>query len=554
MNATRTDDEDTAGDENTDADATADAAAGAETGAAVDDARTAAGRRGESASGESASGESASGESASGESASGESASGESASGESASGESASGESASGESASGESASGESRSGASASADAVAFESETGSARVVAHHETVTNHWEGVAAVTTFTGGVGIVFRSPALLLAAVIGVAFAAYAAVAEPLTVDLAVTRTLSDPDPDLGDEVEVTVHVQNHGSQLVPDLRLVDGVPDSLEVVDGTARVATVLRPGDMTSYTYTVAAKRGTHEFESISAYARGFSGAFETELELEATTTMIATPSLEPTADLPLRQQTSRYAGRVDTNTGGEGIEFHQTREYRTGDSMSRIDWNRHARTGELTTIEFREERAATVVCVLDLRASAYVRGPDDNFHAADHGIDAAGQIFATLLETGDRVGIAALSSRDVWLPPSLGNEHRVRAEELFATHPALSPERPTSYFSLAVGVRDLRQRLPADAQLVVFSPLADDTAAHAARLLHAHGHAVTVISPNPTGDETLGQRIARVERHARLTRLREAGVRVVDWDVTDSLATTLARAERRWSA
>lgn len=429
-----------------------------------------------------------------------------------------------------------------------------GGARVIRHHERATNHWEGVAAVTTLLGGAGIIFRSPALLLAAVVGIAFVAYAKVAEPIPVELAVERELSDDDPDLGDEVEVTVHVKNVGGSTIPDLRLVDGVPESLEVVDGSARAATFLRPADRTSFTYTVGAKRGTHDFRTLSAYVRGFTGVVETELDLSASTEVVATPSLEPTAEVPLRQQTSRYAGRVDTNSGGEGLEFYQTREYRRGDSLSRIDWNRHARTGELTTVEFREENAATVVCVLDLRQGAYVNAVDDNFHAADHGVDAAGQVFATLLETGDRVGIAALSARDVWLAPGLGNEHRIRAEELFATHPALSPERPADYFSLGVGLRNLRKRLPNDAQVIMFSPLADDEAAKAARLLHAHGHAVSVVSPDPTDGETLGHRVARVERLARISALREVGVRVVDWDVDDTLATTLARARRRWSA
>ncbi|MFC6951739.1 DUF58 domain-containing protein [Halorubellus litoreus] len=441
------------------------------------------------------------------------------------------------------------------SADAdVEFDGETVGARIIKHHETATNHWEGVAAVTTLLGGTGIIFRSPALLLAAVVGIAFVAYAKVAEPVRVELAVDRELSDADPDLGDEVDVTVHVKNTGESTLPDLRLVDGVPESLEVVDGTARAATFLRPGERTSFSYTVAAKRGTHEFRTLSVYARGFTGSIETELDLAAATEMVATPSLEATAEVPLRQQTSRYAGRVDTNTGGEGLEFYQTREYRRGDSLSRIDWKRHARTGELTTVEFREEKAATVVCVLDLRQGAYVHAEGDNFHAADHGIDAAGQVFATLLETGDRVGIGALSASGVWLAPGLGNEHRIRAEELFARHPALSPERPDDYFSLGIGLRNLRKRLPNDAQVIMFSPLADDEAAKAARLLHAHGHAVTIISPDPTDGATLGHRVARVERLARISALREVGVRAVDWNVDDTLATTLARARRRWSA
>jgi len=67
-------------------------------------------------------------------------------------------------------------------------------------------------------------------------------------------------------------------------------------------------------------------------------------------------------------DLPLRGLTTKYHGRVPTDVGGAGVEFHATREYRRGDPVKRIDWNRRARTGELATLELREERAPRPSC------------------------------------------------------------------------------------------------------------------------------------------------------------------------------------------
>jgi uncharacterized protein (DUF58 family) len=415
-----------------------------------------------------------------------------------------------------------------------------------------TGRWKGVSALALLAGAAGILFRQPELLLSAVVGVGYEAYARVGSAPGVSVVFEREFDVEDPDPGDEVTVTLSVTNRGDRL-PDLRIVDDVPDALPVVEGTPRLGTALQSGGTDEVSYTVRAKRGRHEFDSVKAIVRGFSGAVERELELATDDDLVCTPSATPTREVPLRELTSRYTGRVETSDGGEGVEFFATREYRPGDSLSRIDWNRHARTGELATLEFRQERAATVMLVLDLRSQAYLRETDEGLHGADRGVDAASQVFAALLESGDRVGVTAFSPGDVWLQPGTGNEHRARVRELFATHPGLSPEIPEERVSVTIGVRRLRRRLPGDAQVILFSPLCDDGIARGARLLDAHGHLVTIVSPDPTGEGTPGQELARAERTARMTDLRGKGVRVVDWSTDEPLATAIDRASRRWS-
>ncbi|WP_331714211.1 DUF58 domain-containing protein, partial [Halobacterium sp. CBA1126] len=244
-----------------------------------------------------------------------------------------------------------------------------------------TYRWRGVTALSLFAAAAGAAFSSPAALLLAVLGVAYAAYGALFAAPSPALTVERTVHADDPDPGDEVDVTLSVTNDGGFL-PDLRVVDGVPAGVEVVDGSPRLATALREGKTATLRYTVEAHRGEHDFESVHVRARDLSGARETEGTVPASSTVASVPALPELASFPLREQTVRRVGRVPTSQGGSGVEFHATREYRPGDPLSHVDWHRLARTGDLSTVEYREERAATVVAVVDGREAAHVADAD----------------------------------------------------------------------------------------------------------------------------------------------------------------------------
>jgi uncharacterized protein (DUF58 family) len=332
-------------------------------------------------------------------------------------------------------------------------------------------------------------------------------------------------------------------------------VDGVPPALEVVEGSPRLATALRPGKQVTFSYTVEAVRGRHAFEPMTVLARGYTGAIERELLVEpaSETSLTCTPALGQGPLLPLRAQTTQYTGRVATDTGGPGTEFHAVREYRPGDPLSRIDWRRTARTGEFATLEFRQERAATVVLVVDSRRDAYLAPDAESLSAVERSVLAAGEAFTSLLASGDRVGLAAYGPEGGWLAPATGDTHRARARKLLATHAGFSPSPPMGPFFASLRLRQLRRRLPAEAQVVLFSPLCDDYIASVARRLDAYGHLVTVVSPDPTAADTPGRQLARIERGIRLSELRRARIRVVDWAPDEPLRAALARADRRWS-
>ena len=409
-----------------------------------------------------------------------------------------------------------------------------------------TRHWAGVSVVVLACLAVGLLLEEPGVLLASVVAVGYAAYARAGPQTSVELSAARSVSDDEPDPGDDVTVTVTVTNEGG-FCPDLRIVDGVPESLAVTDGSPRSGVRLREGGSVTLSYTVQARQGTHEFGPTQVIARSLSNATEQELLFDAETSITAVPSPRPVQEaVPLRRQPTQYAGRAPTDSGGEGVEFHTVREYKPGDSMARIDWNRRARTGELTTLEFRRERATRVVLLVDARSSARVGHDPLATDAVERSIGAAQRLFPTLLAEGHQVGIAAFGPQECFLAPDTGTSHRQRGQNLLATDPAFragsGPDQKRR-----IWVRQLRKRLPGNTQLVLFSPLLDGRTVRVVRTLEAYGYPVTVVSPDPTATGTPGQRLLRTRRRLLVTDLRQTGVPVLDWAPGTPLEEILKR-------
>ncbi|RKD94946.1 DUF58 domain-containing protein [Halopiger aswanensis] len=427
-----------------------------------------------------------------------------------------------------------------------------------------TNYWTGIGVVALFAVGIGALAESPGVVLAGVVGVGYAGFSRAFEPPELELAIARELSDDDPEPGDEIDVVVTITNESGRFVPDLRLVDGVPPGLAVVDGSNRLGTALRPHESVSLEYTVAVRRGTHEFDPALAIVRDLSRSREREFLVGSETTVVCEPVLRPIeAPVPLRATAASFAGRLTTDEGGAGTTFHSVREYRAGDPLSRVDWNRRAKTGELATLEFHEERAARVVVLIDARKAAFLAPDPDGTHAVDRSVAAAGRIAASLLADGDTVGLAALGpigrefeagaptdGDPCWLAPASGRHHEIHFQDLLATHPQFDSTPPRSESRWLPQLRTIRRRLSAETQIVLLTPLCDTGAVTIARRLESRGHPVTVVSPDPTADRTAGQQLSAVARRIRQFDLQRIGIPVIDWPADETIDDVFARYAR----
>lgn len=408
-----------------------------------------------------------------------------------------------------------------------------------------------VTAAALIAGGLGVVTLQPALLLLALFGITVAGYTRVATPPSGAVEITRTISNSNPDPEQTIDVTVSIRNSSETTLADLRVIDGVPAGLTVTEGSPRFTTALRPGKKATFTYTLRAVSGIHEFDPLLVITRDVTGVQKRETLVDGGSNEITClPTASPELNLQLRPQTVIHPGQTQSTVEGSGLEFHSVREYRFGDPHSRINWKRKAKTGELTTIDFQKYRLTTVMVVIDARADAYLTSTDESDRPIiQRSLSATRCITTQLLSERIPVGVTALSPQSCWLSPSTGDAHRIRIHTTLAADPAFSWDIPESEYEVSTAVEELQQRLRKDTQILFVSPLCDDDAKHVAQRLDAHGYTVSVVSPDPTElvapDCALGY--ASLTRQFRLSDLRSSGGPVFDWTPNQPLKEVVTR-------
>ncbi len=100
---------------------------------------------------------------------------------------------------------------------------------------------------------------------------------------------------------------------------------------------------------------------------------------------------------------------------------GEGLEFHQLREYREGDPLRQIDWKASARMRKLIARDYQEERDQRVVFLID--CGRRMRAEDDRLSHFDHTLNAVLLLSHVALRQGDAVGIMTFGGPERWLSP-----------------------------------------------------------------------------------------------------------------------------------
>lgn len=174
-------------------------------------------------------------------------------------------------------------------------------------------------------------------------------------------------------------------------------------------------------------------------------------------------------------------------GILQRRRRGEGMDFHQLREYREGDAQRQIDWKASSRMPRLISREYQEERDQQVVLMLDCGRRMAAR--DDALSHFDHVVNAALLLAYVSLRQGDAVGLLTMSGEGRWMAPRKSRSTiNLMLNNVYDLHPTLAA---TDYHKAAV---ELMQRTRKRSLVVMLSNLRDEddeTLAPALRLLQS---------------------------------------------------------------
>ena len=430
----------------------------------------------------------------------------------------------------------------------------------------------------------GLVTFNPVAFAAATVPLVFLLAGLAGRPAKPgdSLAVSRAITPGRPRPAERVAVTVTVENRGDRTLADLRLVDSVPEALRVVDGQPRVSGPLEPGETVTTEYEVVARRGRYTFGAPVARSRAVLGSMWTQepLSADGDATMRCAVSAE---DIPIAAEGDQFVGDLLSVTGGEGVEFHATREYRRGDPPSRVHWRELAKRGDLSTITYRERESAEITIVTDARASARVSAAPGEPAGALLAAYATYRLVEPLVRQGHRVGVAALGvdpateaafpvrridhgrgaqqtrlaldllgdvDRRVQnaIPSRLGRHSRREHDggDLRRGSPASAQLDSTAAVSVGGFADTLTRWAGSTTQFVCLTPLLDGPVHGLCRRLRRE-HAPVVISPDVTVPVTDG---GRRDLLATDGVTNDPAARTGGADAADSLATRTARLRR----
>jgi len=275
----------------------------------------------------------------------------------------------------------------------------------------------GLLATLTLLG-TGLVYADPTLLMAALIPLAYVVYGTLSRaPDAGSLSISRSITPSTPEPGGDVEVTLTVRNEGEDILPDVRVLDGVPDELALSAGSARLGTPLSPGESEECSYTVVARRGEYEFGEPAVRLRSLAAGRRVTRTVPAAGDSVVTCTTTA-GDAPLQQTTANRRGALTVDSGGPGQEFYATRQYKRGDPVNRIDWHHVAKTGEFVTVQYRKEQAARTVLIVDARPLNRVAAGPGSPTGAGMAAYAGERLYDALTAAGVRTSVTAVGVDD----------------------------------------------------------------------------------------------------------------------------------------
>lgn len=132
---------------------------------------------------------------------------------------------------------------------------------------------------------------------------------------------------------------------------------------------------LAPGEEVTFSYRRGGlRRGVYRSWPVYFYSEGTLGLSRHCSRVDVPSRLTVFPSYAEISTLPL-METLPYVSTVPRYVAarGDGLDFYGVREFRPGDSLSRVHWRTTARIGDLVVQEYEREQGFRLLVLLDNR-------------------------------------------------------------------------------------------------------------------------------------------------------------------------------------
>ncbi|MBV6825221.1 DUF58 domain-containing protein [Pseudomonas sp. PD9R] len=215
-------------------------------------------------------------------------------------------------------------------------------------------------------------------------------------------------------LGRWSEVRIEVE-HDFQQALKIQIFDHVPNGLSFENLPLSVE--LQPGQRSLINYRLRPlKRGHFNFEHCEVNLPSPLGLWSDKRMLDVTDSTRVYPDFARLygGQLLAVDNWLSQLGVRQHQRRGQGLEFHQLREFREGDSLRQIDWKATARQRTPIAREYQDERDQQIIFMLD--CGRRMRSQDDDLAHFDHALNACLLLSYVALRQGDAVGLCTFAS------------------------------------------------------------------------------------------------------------------------------------------
>ena len=269
-------------------------------------------------------------------------------------------------------------------------------------------------------------------------------------------------------------VRLSLQHSGDSSL-QIGVFDHLPDGMEC-DSFPQAVT-LQPGQSSALIYRLRPlQRGHFHFSHCELHLPSLLGLWQDQRLLTLTSQTRVYPDFARLhgAGLMAVEDWLNQLGVRQQQRRGLGMEFHQLREYRDGDTLRQIDWKATARKRTPIVREYQDERDQQIIFLLD--CGRRMRSQDGELSHFDHALNASLLLAYVALRQGDAVGLSTFAAeRPRFLAPAKGPAQLTTL--LNAVYDLHSTQQPADY---AAAVSQLLARQKRRSLVVLVSNLRDD--------------------------------------------------------------------------